>query len=273
LALAVILIGGNRLKSRFDGLTSKITRADLEGYLTGGLASAGTATHNRQLSVLRCIFKKAVEWSYCRSNPAAAIKKLKEAPGRVRFLTEEERETLLANCSGRLRQVVEIAMLTGLRKGELFGLRREDVDVKNRMLRVERTKNGDRRDVPMTDRVFEIFEKEIPRRLDTPFIFANPDGSPQKDLKTAWGKALKGSGLTNLRFHDLRHDFASRLVMAGVDIRSVQTLLGHRDITMTMRYSHLSPAHLREAISVLGRKEPRTKQEQAASRYSADSSN
>ena len=138
------------------------------------------------------------------------------------------------------------------------------------MLRVERSKNGDRRGVPVSDRVFEIFQ-EIPRRVDTPYVFANPDGSPQADLKTAWGRALRLSGVTNFHLHDLRHSFASNLVMAGVDIRSVQTLLGHRDITMTMRYAHLSPAHLRDAISKLGSSGPRTKQEQGSVPYSADS--
>jgi integrase len=120
----------------------------------------------------------------------------------------------------------------------------------------------------MADRVSEVFE-DIPRRLDTPYVFANRDGSPQADLKTAWGKALDRSGIDNFHFRDLRHTFASDLVMAGVDIRSVQTLLGHRDITMTMRYAHLSPAHLRDAISKLGSGGPRTKQEQGDSASAA----
>lgn len=95
-------------------------------------------------------------------------------------------------------------------------------------------------------------------------VFPNPDGAAQADLKTAWKPALVRAKIENFHFHDLRHTFASDLVMAGVDIRSVQTLLGHRDITMTMRYSHLSPAHLREAISTLGARGPRTKQELAS---------
>jgi integrase len=257
-----------RLKLRFDGLASKVSRSDLEGYLSQRLLTSGPASYNRQLSLLRCLFKKAVEWSYCRANPADGIRKMKEPPGRVRFLTDTEREKLLGECRGRLRQLVEIALDSGLRKGELLSLKWGDADLKNRMLRIERSKNGDRRDVPMSDRVWEVFQ-EIPRRLDTPYVFAILDGTPQADLKTAWGKALERSGIENFHFHDLRHTFASTLVMAGVDIRTVQTLLGHRDITMTMRYAHLSPAHLKEAISKLGSSAPRTKQEHAASDASA----
>ncbi len=137
------------------------------------------------------------------------------------------------------------------------------MDLKNRMVRVEHSKNGERRDVPMTDRVAEIFQS-IPRRVDSPHVFANTDGTHPESVSTAWYNALEASGVQNLHFHDLRHTFASNLVMAGVDIRTVQVLLGHKRIEMTMRYAHLSPAHLREAISALGGATPRTKQDQAA---------
>jgi integrase len=167
---------------------------------------------------------------------------------------------------------VQIALDTGLRRGELLGLRWENLDVRNRMIRVEKTKNGERRDVPMTDRVFDLFQG-IPRRLDTPYVFAGEDGRPQEYVKTAWGSALRRAGIENFTFHDLRHTFASYLVMGGVDIRTVQTLLGHKSIAMTMRYAHLSPAHLREAIAVLGSGGPRTKQDQAAFAAGAASPN
>jgi integrase len=255
----------NRFKARFTGLASKITRDEVEAYLSGRLNGdgLGPCRHNKELKYLRQILGKAVEWGYCRRNVTDGIRRLKEPPGRVRYLTEEEGTALLGACSPRLRQLVEIALETGLRKGELLSLRWENVDLRNRMVRVEHSKNGDRRDVPMTERVQEILQA-IPRRLDTPYLFAAPDGRPQADLKKAWGNAVRRSGIKNFTFHDLRHTFASYLVMGGADLRSVQTLLGHKDITMTTRYAHLSPAHLREAISVLGRMAPRTKQEQGA---------
>jgi len=249
-----------RLKERFTDLASKVSRADVEGYLSERLKSVGPARHNLDLQVVRAIFGKGIEWDYCRKNPTDGIRRLKEPPGRVRFLTDDERKSLLAACSTRLRQIVEISLDSGLRKGELLSLRWENVDLKNRMVRVEHSKNGERRDVPMTDRVHQTFQA-IPRRVDSPFVFANHDASAQESVSTAWYKALAASGVENFTFHDLRHTFASDLVMRGVDIRTVQTLLGHKCISMTMRYAHLSPAHLREAISVLGSAGPRTKQD------------
>jgi integrase len=259
-----------RLRERFTGLASKITRADIEAYLSERLETVGAASHNRQLSLLRSLFRKAVEWNFCRSNPADGIRKMKEPPGRVRFLSAEERERLLAGCSARLRVLVELALDTGLRKGELLSLRWENIDSRSRVIRIEKSKNGDRRDVPMTPRVSELLAA-IPRRLDTRFLFANPDGSAQADLKTAWKTALERARIENFHFHDLRHTFASDLVMAGVDIRSVQTLLGHRDITMTMRYSHLSPDHLRGAISTLSAARIGSKSDQSGTALPVDS--
>jgi integrase len=253
-----------RFKAQFTGLASAVTRKDIETYLSSRLSDGklGPCRHNKELKFLRLIFKKAMEWNYCRKNPTEGVRPLKEPPGRVRFLSEAEQEKLLATCSTRLRQIVEIALNTGLRKGELLSLRWEDVDLRNQMIRVERSKNGERRDVPMTRRVIEIL-KALPRRLDSPYLFANPDGTAPESVSTAWYNALDRSGVENFHFHDLRHTFASNLVMGGADLRSVQTLLGHKDVSMTMRYAHLSPAHLREAISVLGSTGPRTKQDHA----------
>jgi len=240
----------SRFKKRFTGIAGKVTTGEIERFLSDRLQTVGPARHNRDLSLLKVIFKKAVEWSYARSNPAASLRKLREPPGRARFLTDEERESLLTACPERLRTIVLIALNTGLRKTELLTLRRQDLDFKNRMLRVEQSKNGERRDIPMTPLVHDLL-RAIPRRVDTPYVFANTDGAPQQYLKTTWNTAVRKAKLEDFTFHDLRHTFASTLVMNGVDIRTVQTLLGHKSITMTMRYAHLTPAHLRDAIASL----------------------
>jgi integrase len=253
--------GIGRFKEALPGLVSKINQADLDEFLSKRLETIGPARHNRDMTVLRAIFKKAVEWGYCRTNPALGIKKLTEPPGRTRFLSDEERVRLLDACSDRLRRIVEIVLDTGLRRGELLSLEWEHIDFKNRMLRIVRSKNGDRRDIPMTQRVFANL-KTIPRRVDTPFIFANKDGSHFKSLKTTWGSAIRKAKIADFTFHDLRHTFASYLVMKGVDIRTVQTLMGHRSIVMTMRYSHLSATHLQKAIASLEGSASRTNQEQ-----------
>ncbi len=87
--------------------------------------------------------------------------------------------------------------------------------------------------------------------MDTQYVFSHEDGSPYSDIRSTFKGALKRAGIENFRFHDLRHTFASKLVMAGVDIRAVQELMGHKSITMIMKYSHLSDAHLREAVKRL----------------------
>jgi integrase len=259
-----------RFKRTFTGTASRISRVDIERYLSGRLEgneeedekAIGPSRHNKELKFLRLIFKKAIEWGYAQKNPADGIKRLREPAGRVRYLSDEERKNLLAACSERLRQIVVIALDTGMRKGELLALRWSDIDLKNRLIQVETSKNGERRDIPMSDRVYAIL-KALPPRVDTPYLFANADGHHQADLKTTWTTAVRRVKLENFTFHDLRHTFASTLVMAGVDIRTVQQLMGHKDITMTMRYSHLSPAHRRSAIKALSRRRTESKLNQS----------
>jgi site-specific recombinase XerD len=86
--------------------------------------------------------------------------------------------------------------------------------------------------------------RRVPRRLDSPYVFQRKSGEKFRKMRTGYENALKRAGLSGVRFHDLRHTFASHLVMGGVDIRTVQELLGHKDISMTMRYSHLAPDHM-----------------------------
>lgn len=241
-----------RCKQAFTGIAGKITTSEIEAFFTTRLKTVGPARHNRDLSLLKVLFKKAVEWGYARANPAVPIKKLREPPGRIRFLTDEERDRLLNACPDRLRTIVLLALNTGLRKSELLHLRWQDIDLQHRLLHVERSKNGERRDLPMTQTVLDLL-RAMPRRVDTPYLFANDEGKPQESLKTTWKTAVTKAAVDDFTFHDLRHTFASTLIMHGVDIRTVQILLGHKTITMTVRYSHLSPNHLRAAVEVLDR--------------------
>jgi len=138
-----------------------------------------------------------------------------------------------------------------MRKGEILNLRRENLDLTNGFILLDRTKNGERREIPIDDNVMDAL-KAMPRRLDTPYIFAHPKtGKPYGDIKHSFATACRDVGLTNLHFHDLRHTFASHLVMAGQDLTTVKELLGHKDIKMTLRYAHLAPAHKRKAVNIL----------------------
>jgi len=245
----------------------KIGMKDIEAYKTKRMNEVQPATVNREFSRLRHMFRCAVDWSYIKENPSKGVKEFKEPPGRIRYLTQEEIEALLAECgpdtlrqnhwnAGRplsdllniyLRPIVEIAIHSGMRRGELLGLRWKDVDFKGRMIVLEKTKNGERRVIPMNDTVVRAL-KSLPVHLHEEKIFT---GIPGDALSKAFERACKRAGIEGCRYHDLRHTHASHLVMGGTSLRAVQTLLGHKDLRMTMRYSHLSPEHLREAVTTL----------------------
>src|SRR5262249_24566316 len=179
---------------------------------------------------------------------ARSVKKAKEAPGRTRYLTSAEREALLAGAGPALRPYIIAALQTGARRSELLGLRWMDTDMKARTVTFARTKNGDARTVPMTDTLRELLTT-LPRSTDSQ-TYVLPEWKPA-NLTVAFGRFVRSLGIKNLTFHDLRHDAASTLTMAGVPQRTIMAILGHRDPRMTLRYQHLSPEHLRDAARAL----------------------
>jgi integrase len=141
-----------------------------------------------------------------------------------------------------------------MRKSEILNLKWVDVDLHNGIIHIPDSKSGERRDVPMSDILLgTLIELKKKAKLDCVFTTSKGKVRPIKDIRTIFSNALKKSGITNFRFHDLRHTFASYLVMNGVDLRTVQELLGHKDFSMTLRYSHLSPAHKKDAVKVMDR--------------------
>jgi integrase len=115
---------------------------------------------------------------------------------------------------------------------------------------LDKTKNGDRREIPINKTLRDALTA-IPRRLDSPYVFIDGNGKRFKDVKSAFGSGCRGSGIKEFRFHDLRHTFASQLVMSRVNLTTVKDLLGHKTLTMTLRYAHLAPAHKVAALSKL----------------------
>lgn len=210
------------------------------------------ASVNRDMAILGHMLSKAVEWGMLETSPFKKGKRLmfKENNHRLRFLTDAEVEALLRACSPHLRPIVEVALLTGMRRGELFGLKWEQI--RNGFIYLTETKSGKARQIPINDRLAEVF-KEVRRgnQLKSPYVFCGPDGKRFFEVKRSFASACRRAGLEDFRFHDLRHTFASHLVMNGVGLKAVQELLGHADIKMTMRYAHLSQAHLKEAVAVL----------------------
>jgi integrase len=150
--------------------------------------------------------------------------------------------------------MARLAILTGLRRGELFGLQWERVDFRSRTLTIPRSKHGKARSVPLGNEAEGILRR-LPRRLGSPWVFLQPGeaGEPYQDTPKAWNVAREKAGLGDFRWHDLRHTFGSRLAMAGVDILTIKELMGHKTLAMTLRYAHLSPSHVGRAVDVLSR--------------------
>lgn len=240
----------NLLREFSGTLISDVTSYALESYMNKRKNVVEPATVNREIACMKHMFNKAVEWGYLGSNKLKAVKRFKEPPARVRYFNDEENENLLRCCNEQLKSIVITALNTGMRKGEILGLQWTDVDMKNRIITLRNTKNNEARTIPINDILYKEL-KSIGPEGDGQYVFSHENGDRYDDIKTAFKGALKRAEIKNFRFHDLRHTFASRLVMAGVDIRTVQQLMGHKDIKMTMKYSHLSDAHMKEAVKRL----------------------
>jgi integrase len=213
---------------------------------TGKLVST-----NRCLALLKHMFSMAAAWGYITTSPAKSVKLFKENKGRVRYLTQLEIERLLKELRGMSRSIVITALNTGMRKGEIQNLKWRDIDLFNNYISIEYSKNGESRKIPLNSMLRQEL-MNLPRYGD--YVFSKPNGEPYGDPRTAFENALKRAGIDNFHFHDLRHTFASHLAMSGVDIRTIAALLGHKTLQMTMRYSHLSPGYLQDAVSVLSEK-------------------
>ncbi|MBN2379354.1 tyrosine-type recombinase/integrase [candidate division WOR-3 bacterium] len=230
---------------------SDIKTADIERYQERRLETVGHATINREVQALKHMFRKAQERGYVKINPAQPVKKLEEPFGRTRYLQLEERERLLDECSGMLHAIVFTALETGMRKGELENLTWKNVYFERRSIWLERTKNKEPRTIPISDNLLPVLQRlYIERRSE--YVFTKPGGEPYGSWRKAFDNACKRAGIEDFRFHDLRHTFASYLVVSDVKIRTVQELMGHKDIKMTMRYSHLSKEHLLDAVNKVG---------------------
>jgi len=244
-ALLVKEFGERTLKEIDAGVVNTfLTRLREEGR--------SPATVNRIRALLSHIFTKGIHWGLCSMNPVRLVKALREDNRRVRYLMPDEVARLLAECPGWLRPIVLTAVHTGMRKEELLSLTWEQVNPRERTIHLTRTKNGRTRTLPMSDELWRAFSA-LPRRLHSPYVFTREDGSRyvKENIRNAFEKALGRARIEDFHFHDLRHTFASNLVMTGADLLTVKELLGHRTMDMTVRYSHLAPSHTRGAVMAL----------------------
>ncbi len=213
------------------------------------------ASNNKVMNVFKHLFTKAVEWDMVEADTLKRIRKVKlfKEPKRLRFLSIEEAQGLISVCEPHLQPIVITALHTGMRRGEILGLKWENVDLQHGFILLSETNNDERREIPIDETLKKTLHS-LPHRIDTPYVFHDPRTlKPYQDVKRSFHTALERAGITDFHFHDLRHTFASHLVMAGVDLTAVKELLGHKDIKMTLRYAHLAPAHKRKAVNVMDR--------------------
>ena len=221
-------------------------------YQTNRLAKGRKpATVNRELALLKTMFNRAIDAEKATGNPVVKVKFLKENNARCRILEEDERERLRVEMHPRIRRIYDFARKTGLRQGEIFRLKWPDVDLKGGFLRVGEAKSGEGRTIPLNRTARGILEN-IPYRLDGGYVFCRPqDGEAIRSIRTGFENAVKRAGIEDYHFHDTRHEFASALAMAGVDLNTIRELLGHKTMQMVMRYSHLTDRHKAQAVALL----------------------
>jgi integrase len=244
---------------------------------------------NRELADLKACLNRAVEWGAIDDNPIKNVRLSRiDSQAKVRYLTKDEESSLRKQLDLRekklradresgnqwrkernkrlmvslaetayadhLKPAVLLSLNTGLRRGELFGLKWEDVDFDKRNLTVtgENAKSKKTRHVPLNDEAMVALTGwQAQARKASEYVFEGRDGKPFHDVRKSWANLLKESNINGFRWHDLRHTFASKLVMTGVDLNTVRELLGHSDYKMTLRYAHLAPEHKAAAVSKL----------------------
>ncbi len=209
---------------------------------------------NGEVAVFDHMMNKAVEWGLLEVNPFKKGKRLmiKTDNQRTRFLSETEIEALLSECPSHLRPIVETALLTGMRRGEMLSLKWDHIRHGNIYLEGGMCKSGKGRKIPISDQLDEVLKGvRQGNQLKSPYVFCDSDGHRFYSVKRSFAGACRRAGIEDFHFHDLRHTFASRLVMRGASIKAVQELLGHASLAMTMRYSHLSHDHLKDSVNLL----------------------
>ena len=274
----------------FDRELRTISAFDVERIKAQRLKSGRKpSTVNRDLDRIRGVLSRAVEWGFLADHPLKAVKRAKGADNsRVRYLTPAEEERLRAALAAReaarrasresgntwckergygdgrpmwpedgftdyLTPMVLVALNTGMRRGELFGLQWQHVNLAGKLLTITagNAKSRKARHLPLNTEALDVLTRWQRQGEGAGLVFPSAGGGRMDNINTSWGGIVADAKLADFRFHDLRHTFASKLVMAGVDLNAVRELLGHADIAMTLRYAHLAPGKLAEAVAKL----------------------
>jgi integrase len=251
LALKLKIIGETFGKRPAEDITKK----DIQDWL-GEQAEErewSPATRNRYQAAFSLVFRVGIENDKIAVNPASKIKRKAENNDRIRFLTPQEEERLTAVIREHWPHYLPVFILslhTGMRRSEQLSLKWTDVNLDSRILTLWKTKSGKTRHIPLNSVALAEFHA-LRKQSPSPFVFLNTEGDPLRSPRDWFEPAVAKAGLADYTWHCNRHTYASRLVMSGVDIRTVAALMGHSTIQMTMRYAHLAPEHNAAAVERL----------------------
>jgi len=208
------------------------------------------ASLNREIAMLRHMYNKAIEWNLISTNPAAKIKPYPEKARSLEVLSDEDFNKLYDAASEFLKPILMVAVHTGMRRNEILNLKHSDVNMEQGYILIRETKNKEIRTVSISTELKEvlksIYENGDPEK--DVYMFPGKNGLPVKSIKSSFRGALKRSGINHIRFHDLRHCFGSTLSTEGVELPVIGKLMGHKNISTTMRYLHPSPQHEKDAV-------------------------
>lgn len=254
------------------------------------MAGLKATTINRVVNALRGVLTKALEWEVLEEHPLAKLKALKIDEGtKARYLSEAEESRLYAallardteqkaarsrgnqfrddrgyallpdlskhDYSDRMTPLIILSLKTGMRRGELFDLKWDAVDFKNKIITVEGTtaKSNKTRHIRLSPTAYKaITSWKAQSESVSGRVFPSDEGNRLNNVKRSWESILKSAEIERFRWHDMRHDFASKLVMRGVPLNTVRELCGHADLSTTLRYAHLAQDHKADAVDSLG---------------------
>ncbi|MBT5375488.1 MAG: tyrosine-type recombinase/integrase [Nitrospinaceae bacterium] len=243
------------LKLEFKGLyLDEITPDLISKKKHQWKSKIGGRTINRRLSFISAAFTQAIKvWGWCRFNPVSCIKREKENK-RVKYFPDDEFEEIFEELADWVKPIVLVAKNTGLRRNNVVNLRWSQVDLDARfiVLDAEEMKNQQSLGVPLNEVAFNVL-KDLVKSKKSQFIFCKANENPYtpSGVSAAFKKACVKANYSDYHFHDLRHDFCSKLVQRGVDLCKVKELAGHKDISSTLRYAHLRRKDLTDSIRVL----------------------